>query len=179
MPETKQERFNRIINDPETVTNICAHIANGGSLIDLCNMWSVSYAEIISWLNRDDDRRRSYTDALKANTEWAVSRILAELRSIAFADLRKIFNPNGGLLPPDQWPDDIARTIAGLEVIENFDGQGDQRKQSGWTKRVKFTDKLKSIEMMMKNLNMLTDRVEVSGKVTLEDLVIGSQKKTE
>ena len=82
-------------------------------------------------------------------------------------------------MPPDQWPDDIARTIAGLEVIENFDGQGDQRKQSGWTKRVKFTDKLKSIEMMMKNLNMLTDRVEVSGKVTLEDLVIGSQKKTE
>jgi hypothetical protein len=46
----------------------------------------------------------------------------------------------------------------------------------GYTKRVKFSDKLRALELLGKNLQMFIDtsRIIHQGKVTLEDLITAS-----
>ena len=46
-----------------------------------------------------------------------VARITRELAAIGFSDVRQILTPDGrNFLPIAQWPDDIARCIASIEV---------------------------------------------------------------
>jgi hypothetical protein len=169
--------MNDFKNNPESMNIIFAHMANGGSLVDLCETWGVKYSSVAGWVNCDPARKQTYQDAIKAQNEWACQRILHELRSMAFCDVRKIFKDDGSLTDPAMWPDAVAKVIDGLEVVEEFSGRGAERTQVGWTKKVKLSSRLRALELLMKNLNMLTDRVEVSGKVSLEDLVSGSINK--
>lgn len=150
-------------------------MANGGSLVDLCQTWNVRYSDIVYWLNTDEARKKKLIEALDAQTEWMKTALLRELKQISFVDITKILNKEGGLVDPSSWPPEIARVVESIEIKENFADNGDGQEQVGWTKKVKLASKLKAIEMMMKNLGMLTERVEHSGKVTLEDLVSGSK----
>jgi phage terminase small subunit len=56
-------------------------------------------------------------------------RVLNEFGAIGFSDVRKLFGPGGGLLPPDQWPEDIAPAVASVEVDELYEGRGKDREQ--------------------------------------------------
>jgi len=56
-----------------------------------------------------------------------------------------------------------------------FEGKGDERIQSGILKKIKFVDKVRALEMQAKNLKLLTEQVEHSGKVTLDDLIMATQ----
>lgn len=146
----------------ELLDTICAHIANGGSPIDLAELWHVRFSDLERWLNDiESGRQKRYVEASKAQTEWVIQRILAELRSISFGDVSKLFNDDHSLKPVSEWPVEARRAIKEIEVNELFDGFGKDREQVGYTKKVKLVDKVKSIEMLMKNLNMLTDRAIV------------------
>ena len=80
------------------------------------------------------------------------------------------------MLPVDQWPDVAAKAIAGLDVFEEWAGSGGERELIGHVKKFKTVDKLRAIELLMKNLSMLTDKTEVSGHVTLDQLILATQK---
>jgi hypothetical protein len=43
-------------------------------------------------------------------------KILEFLRDAMFADVSKVFGPGGGILPPDQWPEDIKKLVAGYNA---------------------------------------------------------------
>lgn len=76
-------------------------------------------------------------------------KVLDELRSIGFADL----------------------TPAGIARIAET---GDLGAPSAFT--VKCADKLKALELLGKNLKLFTEKVEVSGTLTLEQLVAGGDE---
>lgn len=97
--------------------------------------------------------------------------VLGELVRIAKSDVRKLFDDNGGLLPPSQWPDDMAGAVASVEVDEIFQGYGEDREHIGYTKKVKLWKKEKALELLGKNLSLFIEKVEVSGKISLEDLI--------
>ena len=177
MIETMKERTTRICADPDTLDNVVGHIANGGNLIDLCRTWDVRYSDIVMWLNNDEVRKKSFYAALDARNEWAIQRILGELNALAFVDIRGIFDENHELLPPNKWPDDVARAIAGIEVNELKEHDGERMVVIGEVKKVKLYDKLKSIELLGKDLGRFVSKHEVTGRLTLEDLVTGSQTK--
>jgi len=107
--------------------------------------------------------KRAEQVALNANT------VLLELLKLAKSDLRKLFDESGSLLPVDQWPDDAAVAVAAVDVDEIFDGYGDERKHIGYTKKVKFWDKTKSLELLGKHLKLFTDRIEVEGDLSIAD----------
>lgn len=159
---------------PDSMDTIFAHLANGGDLITLAQLWNVRYSDLIGWLNEDEGRKKRLMEALTAQQEWAVARLLHEIKKISFIDIRKIFNDDHTIKPPKEWPDDVAAAVAGIEMLEEFEGTGDQRQQVGWTKKLKLIDKLKALELLGKDLGRFVNRTEVSGKVTLEDLVTGS-----
>jgi hypothetical protein len=138
----------------KTLEDVCVHVANGGSIIDLCKLWCIRWGDLNWWLNIDKDRQKKYIEALTAQTEWSIQRILTELRSIAYCDMSGAFDSDHSLKPLEDWPEELRRRIAGIEVDEiKEDGI-----KIGVTKKVKLVDKIKAIELMMKNLNMLTER---------------------
>ena len=61
----------------------------------------------------------------KANSrklEVSAEKVLREFAAIGFSDPRKILDENHALLPPDQWPDEMARAIKSVKVKETPDG---------------------------------------------------------
>jgi hypothetical protein len=93
-------------------------------------------------------------------------------------DIRRAYNSEGGLLNIQDIPAEVAACIVAVESEELFEGSGKEREQTGWLKRVKFSDKLRALELLGKNLQLFVDtsRVIHMGRVTLEDLVMQSQE---
>ncbi len=76
---------------------------------------------------------------------------------------------------PKDWPDRIAKSVTSVKVREEFlDGA-----KIGEIKELRLACKLKASELIGKNLSLFVDRVEHSGKITLEDLVAASYGKAE
>ncbi len=101
-------------------------------------------------------------------------QVLAELKLIGHSDIRELFDEFGCVKPILAWPEHIARTVSSIEVFEEYQGKGEDREYLGQTKKVKFWDKLRALELMGKHKKLFTDRVEHSGTITLEDIVAGS-----
>lgn len=152
---------------------ICSHVANGGTLITLCEVWGLQFGDISNWIHLDKEREKRYISSLNDRGEWGVERILQELRSIGLADIRQAFNEDGSLKNTTELPESIARSIVAIEVDELYAGRGNDKTQIGWTKRIKFSDKLKALELLGKNLKLWVERLEVGGGIRLEDIVTG------
>jgi phage terminase small subunit len=94
--------------------------------------------------------------------------VIAELRKMAFLDPRKLFTSDGSLVPIHELDDDSAASIAGLEVNELFEGDGEQKHAFGLLKKIKIADKYKGLELLGKHLKLFTDVVEVDDKRDFE-----------
>jgi phage terminase small subunit len=90
-------------------------------------------------------------------------RVLQELARVAFFDARKLLNADGSLKAITDLDDDTAGALAGLDVLEEFAGSGEDRKLIGYTKKVKLPNKVEALGLAMKHLGMLRERVEHSG----------------
>lgn len=115
-------------------------------------------------------KERSKRTAITADT------VLQELLKLARVDIGGAFNDDGSLKPIKDIPEEIRRAISGIDIVEEFDGQGSKKVHIGYTKKIKFWDKAKALELLGKHLKLFTEKVEVEGKVTLEQLVLGSKQ---
>lgn len=90
---------------------------------------------------------------------------MRETARLAYSDIRALFDDNGRLLPVKQWPEDIARAVAGVEVVKrnvySDDGQTDD------VIKVKLWDKGSRLENLMKHHGKLMDRLEITGDAEL------------
>lgn len=164
------------LESPSLMDEIFVVVANGGSLIELCSAWDIRYSDVVLWIYRSKDRKEFYENALRARGEYFVQRLLDELRKIGTVDIRSAYSEDNTLLDLKAMPPEVAACIVGVEVFEEYSGRGDDRELTGYTKKVKFSDKLRGIELLMKNLGMLIDRKEWNvGKETLEQLVAASR----
>ncbi len=105
-----------------------------------------------------------------------LQRVVEEIAKGAFADVRSMFGPNGGLKPPKDWPDDIATLLAGMEVVEAFGNDGNQ---VGFTRKVKLGDRRGYLDMLMKHLGGYAKDNEQAGKAaagSLAELLAGIQR---
>jgi hypothetical protein len=163
----------RVALKPELMEEICEHVSEGGTLITLAKKWDVSYGTLTNWIHADKAREQRYLKALNDREEWSKERILQELRTIGLVDIRDLINEEGGLRPKSEWPEEVSRSISSIEITElREDGEG-----IGEVKKIRLNDKIKALELVGKNLRLFTDKVELSGQVTLADLVTASQKK--
>lgn len=170
-----RERLASIFNNITTTDTICGHIANGGTLVTLCEIWNVSYAHVTRWLRDDCTRQTRYEAALTDRAEWSKETILKELRLIATSDIRQLFNSDGTVKPVADWPPELSRAIASIEVDELFEGSGRDKTQIGITKKIKFWDKLKALELIGKNLIMWVEKLE-HGTASLDVIIAGMTK---
>lgn len=101
--------------------------------------------------------------------EVSADTVIAELLRLAMTDIGQAFNEDGSLKAIHKMPEDIRRAIAGVDVFEEFEGRGEDRDQIGWTKKIRFWDKNKALEMLGRHLKMFTDKLEhaIPGGVTV------------
>lgn len=175
--ETYQDTLKALQMRQETISEVCEHVANGGSLIDRCKMWNVSYGKFVDWLNSDPVRADRYARALQSKMFWSIDRVLKELELIGLADIGEAYKDGNVLKDLSEMPESVRRCISGIETEELFSGVGKEREMIGYTKKVKFIEKTKALELIGKKFAMWIDRsrIDIEQK-TIEDLIDESMK---
>lgn len=84
-------------------------------------------------------------------------RVLREFARIAFADIRKYYDLNGNLLPPNDLDDDAAAALAAIEVFEEFEMNKGSKKKTGNTKKIKIWNKLQALDSLAKHLGLFEE----------------------
>jgi len=96
-------------------------------------------------------------------TGITAEQVLRELARVAFSDPRKLYREGGDLAPVKDLDDDTAASLAGVEVFEEFEGRGDQRRLIGHTRKLKRWDKVAALNLLGKHLGLFPERHEHSG----------------
>lgn len=95
--------------------------------------------------------------------ELTAENVLREIGKLAFADIRKVFDADGNLLPVTEMPEEIVASIASIEVVTNR-APGKEAAVVDYTSKIRFWDKRASLELAGKHLKLFTDKVEHTGK---------------
>lgn len=119
-------------------------------------------------------RVQALFDKRAAKIELSAELILERLLEVATVDLADAYDSDGKLKPLHDIPKSVRQAMSGIDVAEEFAGYGKDRQKVADVRKVKFWDKIKALEVLGKHLKLFTDKVEHSGKVTLEDMVAGS-----
>lgn len=101
-------------------------------------------------------------EEMKEKINVTKEQVINQLARIAFGDIRKLYNENGGLKNIQDLDDDAAAIVAGIETTEEFDGYGEDREQIGYTKKVKIASKDRALDMLGKYFGIFTEKVEVN-----------------
>lgn len=143
------------------IEEVFRHIRNGGSLTNLCKMWEFDYSELIKLIKKDKELYNEYLSCLEDRKEWARERIFEELKSISTYNIQDAVNDDGTLKKIKELPEDLARSI------KEIDAEGG----------IKFTDKLKALDQKQKLLGLSIEKVELTGKISLESLILEAKKE--
>lgn len=112
-------------------------------------------------------------DERAQRTEITQDRVLQELAKLGFFDIRKLFDDSGKPLDITGLDDETAACIAGLEVMDVYEGAGEDKEFVGYVKKYKLSDKLKALELIGRHLGMFKDKVELSGQVDINNPYAG------
>jgi phage terminase small subunit len=104
---------------------------------------------------------------LAVKYEITAERVTQELAKLAFHDPGNLYDAKGNLKPVRELDDMTRAAVASVEVDEK-DGTRGVRTV---TKKVKLADKGQNLERLGRYLKLFTDRTELTGRLTLEDLV--------
>lgn len=91
---------------------------------------------------------------IAARTGITAERVLRERARLAFFDVRKLFDNDGFPIPLHQMDDDTAGAIVGVDVMEQFAGDGDERVLTGFVKKYRLATKDSSLAALEKYLGL-------------------------
>jgi phage terminase small subunit len=101
---------------------------------------------------------------MEAHNVVSATRILEEVLRIATADPRRAMNDDGSMKQLQELDEDTARAVASLEVVAK-PGRGDEPPTI--THKLKFWDKGRATDTLLKSLGKLIDGIQVSNTVTV------------
>jgi len=107
-------------------------------------------------------------EEMKEKINVTKEQVINQIARIAFGDIRKLYNENGGLKNIQDLDDDAAAIVAGIETTEEFDGYGEDREQIGYTKKVKIASKDKALDMLGKYFGIFKEKVEINSDKPFE-----------
>lgn len=90
-------------------------------------------------------------------------RTMKELARIAFADIRDLYDENGDLLPVHMLSDDVAATVARIEVEieaidkvgEDEDGETTHKRTLVVTKKIRQSDKMAALALLARHFKIV------------------------
>jgi phage terminase small subunit len=84
-------------------------------------------------------------------TAVSADRVLLEAARLALFDPRKLFHDDGRPKGITELDDDTAAAVAGIEVVEQFEGSGKDRVFVGYLKKYRIADKNSALEKLFKH----------------------------
>lgn len=165
--QTKERaaRTQRFFDEPGSFDHVVASVTNGGSVLELAETLDIRYSDVMRWIHADPSRDKAYSQALKDRNEWGIESLLLQIKRVANSDLRMAFTADGKLKPVKDWPPELAAAVAAVEV------------EDGACVKIKLWDKTKGADMLFKFHGLFVQKVEHSGKLTLEDLLVQSTQE--
>lgn len=106
-----------------------------------------------------------------ASVDITEERILQELACLAFFDPARMFDANGNLLHVPDMDEQMRRALMGIDVVRSSMGK-DEDKIEFTTSKVKLSTKTPNLELLMKYMGMLKEKVEHSGEIKNSGLVL-------
>lgn len=102
-------------------------------------------------------------------TQVGADDVIRQLVRMGFADVRKLFTPQGQLKPLHELDDDTAAAIASIEVAtKEIPMPGDEPPEIEYVHKVKMVDKIKPLELigkhMGKQLGQWAEKMEHTGR---------------
>jgi hypothetical protein len=173
----RRARTALLLQKPDTITVIAQRVSAGDTLVAITREWDVPYNLVASWIEADELRKEQYAKAVAVREENHRDRVRASLAEMIDVDISEAFNPDGSLKPIREIPEPVRRAISGLELQEIWQGSGEERRQVGVVKKIKFHDKIRALEIMARSLKMLVDKQEVSIGLSLGDLLEASRRR--
>lgn len=113
-------------------------------------------------------RCRELNERQLRGKDISAERTMLELARVSFSDIRKIVDPETGLLkPPNEWDDDTAASIASLTVetrnerdgteIDLATGESKPRFISVTTTKIRRYDKVPALGILAKHFKLVND----------------------
>lgn len=93
-----------------------------------------------------DEEQLAY---VQEQTRVTLSRTVARLGQIAFADPRQLVDEEGRPRTLDAIPDDLAAAISGVDLEQRFDKDGNETR----TTKYRLLDRNRTLDMLMTHLN--------------------------
>lgn len=103
-------------------------------------------------------------DARSARVGVQADDVLRGLWHIAMLDIGEAFDASGALKPLADMPEGVRRAIASVETEELFNGRGGERASIGVTRKVRFHDKIRALDLLGQHLGLWKSKVEVTGR---------------
>lgn len=157
------------MSDPKVIMDIYQHVADGGTLIEWSRAYGVKFALLAGWIAGDKDRKDGYRLALRMRDEYLSEMVVRNLRMYADFDPALMYDDSGKLLPVKDMPEGIRRALAGIEVSEDLGGV--------LTKRIKWIDPGRAIELLGKYRKMFTEVKEIRQDVSLTVVDLSEYRK--
>lgn len=98
-------------------------------------------------------------DRRAAKVELSEEFALTRLKWILDCDPRAFFDERGNLKPIGELGEEQAKALASFEVVKENLKSGDG--QTEYVHKIKFSDRLKALELLMKKLGMLVERKHI------------------
>lgn len=125
---------------------------------------------------------REYVRLLQHHASEAAKVTVAELAAflagVVRADRRKLYDRRGVILPPGEWPDDVAATIEDVESEDLFEpvpGAKGKRRLKGYVRKVKTASRVQAAAKLMEWKRMVGGDKDDAGKPPPAPLVIGGE----
>lgn len=152
-----RERWLAVLAEPDVIDRLCAEVANGCTIYDVCKKWDVPYSVLHAWVHDKDsiNRLEKYTLALEARQTYFTESVLSQLIRIGWSDIRRLYDAKGKMLPPEKIPEDVAASIASLDVEYGIGGKV--------TRKARLLGKIEALQLLGRTSRMFTDRTELSG----------------
>lgn len=137
-----------------------AYVTNGGNITEAgktCGLSAKTAYSAGHRLLKHVETQKFVTELrekISTASELTAENVLREVRRVALFDPRSLYRDDGTAKRPDEWSDDTAAAIAGVEVLEEYSGKGEERELSGYTKKYKVWDKNAALEKAMKHLGL-------------------------
>ena len=103
-------------------------------------------------------------DSRASKLDITAERVLAEIAKMAFVNFQDLYDESGNLIEVQNLPRDVAAAVSTIKI---------NLTEASALQEIKLHDKGQALERLGRHLKLFTDKVEHSGKFTLEQLVSG------
>lgn len=98
-----------------------------------------------------DDKLSALREKVQEETGVSLNRVITEIAKGAFFDPRKFFHADGSPKAITELDDDTAAALAGMDVVEEKLGRGEEA-SSNFVRKYKLAERKGYLDMLMKHL---------------------------